>query len=78
MDSDDYMYEEQKMNFEGNDGAEEQDLGQKGSTLMIPLSKFKMMNQKEHTGEESPSQGNFMKYRNKRERDFSPVTPSKA
>lgn len=45
MDSDDYMYEEQKINFDDNQNMEDQDTGsQRGSTLKIPLSKFKMLN----------------------------------
>jgi hypothetical protein len=46
MESDDYMNEEQKMNFDeinNQDDAERATMNH-GSTLKIPLSKFKMMN----------------------------------
>lgn len=65
MDSDDYAYEENKMSIDEINRLED-DMSPKtpviadtfGSTLHIPISKFKMIGQQEE--EKSPSSGNFM------------------
>lgn len=77
----DYTYEEQKQLFEdinkNNDEDNEMSGGSGfGSSLKIPLSKYKMLNHHPDEEQNSSGTGQFMKYRNTR--DFSPVTPSKA
>lgn len=72
--SDEYNYEEAKINLrlpDEDDEVGEDENGDYYSTLKIPLSKYKMLN-----ADGNAKNQEYMKYR--KERDFSPITPNRA